>query len=258
MARGSIEITTNFETEMGEFCSPSCVFCEQIEQGTVTPRFAELWPGIPHRKQVLAQNKELLVVPDYSPIAQDHLLIITRGHFLSLASTPLETLLAVQQAKKDLEVFFNKTEPDKTLLFFEHGPGKLNGVVQHCGACAGADHAHLHVVPLQEKQPGIIEFLEEKITETLVIPEIEITNPQQMCHYANQPYLYIETDGLGHLFSPRFQDVSYIPSQFIRRMLGLYLKLPNQDWDVRHLHLEHRDLERQRIWQTLVKFSNSI
>lgn len=255
MARGSIEITTNFETERGEVCFFPCVFCEQIEQGTVTPRFAEIYPEIPHRKQILAQNKELLLIPDDSPIVQDHLLIITKGHFLSLASTPLETSLAVQQAKKDLEGFFNKAEPGKTLLFFEHGPGQLNGVVQRCGACAGADHAHLHVVPLQKKQPGIIAFLKEKIRETLIIPEIEITNPQQMRSYANQPYLFIETDGLGYLFSPRFQDVSYIPSQFIRRMLGLYLQLPDENWDLRHLHLEHRDRERQRIRQTLVKFS---
>lgn len=255
MIPGSRERTPDYEIDRRELCFPSCLLCEQIAQGAVTPRFAELFPEIPHSRQILAQNRNLLLIPDDSPITQDHLLIVTKGHFLSLASAPSETLLAIHQAKETLKAFFHQIEPDKKLLFFEHGPGQINGVIQRCGACAGTDHAHLHVIPLEENQPEVIESLNRQITKTLSVSAIEINHPQQMSRYAYKPYLYIEADGLGRLFPPVPQNAIYIPSQFIRRMLGFYLELPDQDWDLRHLHTQHRDLERQRVWQTLVKFS---
>lgn len=230
-----------------------CIFCEAIAQGYVTPRFRNIFPKISPEKQILYQTNFSILIPDDSPLVQDHLLIVTKHHFISFASTNYEVLLDLENLKKRIIMFIKKIDSRKKVLFFEHGPGKINNRIQRCGSCFGHDHAHLHVVPLKNKQIEIITFLNKYLTKSLSILPKEINRAQDMMNYFNKPYIYIELNGIRRLFIPSFRNASCIPSQYIRRVIGLYLQL-GDNYDLRHLHTHHRPLVKKRINKTLDRF----
>jgi diadenosine tetraphosphate (Ap4A) HIT family hydrolase len=235
-----------------EFSAIECPFCFAIKSG-VTPRFKQLLPKYP-TTDILFQNKSFFLVPDDSPLVPNHLLLIFKGHFLSCASISAKDYPNLLALKEKASKFLSWANPKALIIFFEHGAGKIKNNKVRCGACLGIDHAHMHIVPILSKSKiNPFQYLTMKIQKTLKVSSLTISL-NELLKYKLKPYLYLENNDKINLFFPTKEDVYFIPSQFMRRLIGLYLRLPDNDWDLRHLHREHRDLERKRVYETIKKF----
>lgn len=251
-----VEIKT--DTHRKELLANDCIFCSAIKPGGVTPKFQELFPELSCQQQVLLENKAFLLIPDDSPIIQDHLLLISKQHVLSCASLAPEDYLEFLDLKKRACDFLRWASPSSSVLFFEHGSGRIKDNVVRCGTSLGIDHAHTHALPIPPEiaeDTACLQSLIDQAQNILQIPSSKVS-PDDLLRYKDQPYILLEANGEINLFTPQAENARYIPSQFVRRLLGSYLGLPDSDWDLRHLHSVHRDLEKSRITQTIQRFKN--
>jgi cytidylate kinase len=79
-----------------------------------------------------------------------HFLLCGRGHHISWAALPRELPArdALEAAVASIRRSFGQ---DRTLLVFEHGPGRIDGAAVACGGChMSHNHVHLVVVPRKE------------------------------------------------------------------------------------------------------------
>lgn len=232
-----------------------CLICSSIALGGVTPRFKELFPDSSPNRQILFQNKSFFLIPDDSPITQDHLLLVSKKHFLSCACLPSTNYSHFLDLKKIAQDYLTRINPDDSVLFFEHGAGKIKNNIARCGACLGVDHAHMHALPIPKLKNDFFQYLTAQIESILKTTRLEIS-PKKLLEYKNYPYLYLEENGKIRLFIVSPKDAYCIPSQYIRRLLSPCLNLKDYDWDLRHLHSDHRNIEIHRVRKTLNMFKS--
>lgn len=233
-----------------------CFICEAIKKGGVTPRFKELFPNLPNQTQILFKARHFFLIPDDSPVVENHLLAVSRNHALSCAGLSKEEfgeLLELREyARIALETNYHGW------LYFEHGTGKTKeGEIASCGACFGVEHAHQHFLPIPQSidKNRLFQYLTKQVQKEIRLLPIKLNTPWELLWYKEKPYLYIEVDGKKHIFFPSEEDASvFIPSQFIRYLVGYFFKVPVDHWDLTHLHTHHRDLEKKRIMETVKKF----
>lgn len=237
-----------------ELLGDDCMLCSGIESGGATPRFRELFPEKKPADQILMRDADFLLIPDDSPVVQDHLLLITQRHVPSCANIPSEEYPRFLELKRKAQEVFTSKSPDTSVLLFEHGTTKVNGTVIRCGACLGVDHAHMHAVPYHKpsQDSQLLQFLTGNVQRLLGLAPLEISQ-DELLRFGNQPYLYLEENGKINIFPTSQENASVIPSQFIRRLIGAYFNLGDH-WDLRHLHSMHRDLEKEMVGQTIDKF----
>ncbi|MBB5132639.1 diadenosine tetraphosphate (Ap4A) HIT family hydrolase [Thermocatellispora tengchongensis] len=176
-----------------------CPFCALVSDGR-SPVWAHLFPGTEHDEVILA-SESFLAVLDTAPLAEGHVLIVSKAHLTSLAALPeseREELALMRRAVQDrLRAEYGP------FTYFEHGAASF---ARHAGACI--DHAHLHLVPgrcdllphVARDHPGIESF-----------PEYE----QALDHFAGRAYLIFARD-----FDPVFGvDAPACATQYLRRVM---------------------------------------
>lgn len=237
----------------------NCSFCACINKDKgVTPLFAELFPRLPHRRQILAETKNWFLIPDDSPLVEDHLLIIPKKHLFSCAWADEESKQDLIRLKSKLMNFLlSYLSIEETIFVFEHGAGLMgDSCIAPSGQSGGHNHAHLHILPVPRKRNGeILPVLGQQIRRILKCNPKVIGSLNEFPKIS-RPYLYIEESGVGLIFFPTKSELErFIHPQFLRRLVGEYLSLSDKDWNYLHIQKDHRDLARKRIRKTLEKFS---
>lgn len=102
----------------------SCIFCK-IVSGQA-PSFK------------LAEDRLTFAIMDINPFMPGHALVLAKGHYADIFSTPAETLGAVAKMAKRIASAVQKTvEPHGLNIVQANGPGAAQSVL----------HYHLHVLP---------------------------------------------------------------------------------------------------------------
>ncbi len=101
-----------------------CVFCKIV---------AGQLPSIK-----LAESRQALAIMDINPFAPGHALVIAKGHYPDLYSTPAASVAAVASlAKRVARAVRDATMPDGINIVQANGPGAAQSVL----------HYHVHVLP---------------------------------------------------------------------------------------------------------------
>lgn len=79
-----------------------------------------------------------------------HLLLWTTEHVLSVSQSSAEQIAGMNVAKNILLTKLGKMYPNHDIVWFEHGPGYIDGVPISCGGCH-VDQAHIHFVVFRNK-----------------------------------------------------------------------------------------------------------
>ncbi|NVI90481.1 HIT family protein [Actinomadura sp. BRA 177] len=109
--------------------------------------------GLPGESGVIAADRDFLLVPDVAPLAEGHVLLMTRDHYQcagEFGRTMWDRALCWRDRVARL---YRAAYGTGELLLFEHGPATPQGG----GACI--DHAHWHLLP---GTPGIRAVVEER------------------------------------------------------------------------------------------------
>lgn len=229
-----------------------CVFCDEFDLSRGTGLFYELFPDFAGEKQVIAETSYHVLLPDIGPLTQDHLLVVSKKHVPSFAALPEDYhedyRLLVEKVVRKMENLY----PGKQPLLFEHGVGTINGQFIRCGGCGRTDHAHLHVLPIdEEKHNGFLENLSAQVKAKYNFEEHSLTdsvNPEELKIISTgRPYLMVGNQEKSRVFVQ--DDTNEIPSQYIRAFLGSYLGIAEHNWKV--FLAENPQLAKYRTKKTL-------
>ena len=102
--------------------------------------------GLPGESGVIAADRDFLLVPDVAPLADGHVLLMTRDHYQSAGEFDRGMWEAALRWRDRVARLYRTAYGGGELLLFEHGPASPQGG----GACI--DHAHWHLMP---GTPGI-------------------------------------------------------------------------------------------------------
>lgn len=89
----------------------------------------------------LIESENFVVIPSLGALVPGWVLLLPKGHYLSMGALPPSMIGEMEEVKRDLAS--RLSEAFGELCAFEHGPGRAKRDV----GC-GVDHAHLHVVPI--------------------------------------------------------------------------------------------------------------
>lgn len=240
----------------------NCRFCNLLRK--TDPSFPEFFSNLRYSSQILFNGKEIVVLPDISPLSEGHLLILSKDHYYSWSQVSVN-------AEKEVERFIEKANdlfyvmfPNEDLLLFEHGPGQINGKLVRCGSCLSIDHAHLHLLPIKRDE-HLFSNLISRIEDEFHLETIRMLtkNPIRLLKTIAQgkPYFfvfnYIKNE--GSIFIK--QNINtYIPPQFLRMLIAsTYFNVEEEDisrwvWQ-NYLKMYTKDAER-RIIDTISKWKS--
>lgn len=237
----------------------SCVFCGIFEAkvGGGTSEFFQIYPNLSELGQVIEVTNNFVLIPDIAPLTINHLLLVTRSHLPSLASTPESNL-------EELSKFVGKTvgrmkgfHPDSEIVVFEHGVGTIEGKVVQCGSCGRTDHAHLHILPMPKGKLLELETLAKGIASIhgLRLEKIEpLPNVEFRKISMDYPYLYLSSNKNQHAYL-FVQDSlkTEVPSQLIRKLLAVkgFEEKEQIKWDWRDFTIFYPELGEKMIIDTL-------
>ena len=135
-------------------------------------------------------------------------MVVSRKHFVSLASMPLE---AVQEYEKMVQMFFKLPEVGRNLLEAEHGS------TDKCDAGACVAHTHIHLLPGLAEQSDFFDG---------ALHVAGTFNGFSQLRGYGKPYILLR----ANLGTTKIFHAEDVPTQAIRRMLCDRLGQPNWDW----------------------------
>ncbi|TYB39373.1 HIT family protein [Actinomadura chibensis] len=112
-----------------------CVLCPPLRF-----RFNEM-ADLPGEAGVVARDADFLLMPDVAPLAEGHLLLVTREHQQCAAAFAPPLWERALRWRDRVARLYRRAYGSDDLLLFEHGPASPQGG----GACI--DHAHWHFLP---------------------------------------------------------------------------------------------------------------
>lgn len=173
-----------------------CVFCDDFDPQRGTGLFYELFPEFAGEKQVLEETCHHVLLPDIGPLTQDHLLVVSKKHVPSFASLPTDHHDDYLSLVEKVICKMENLHPEKQPLVFEHGVGTVSGQFIRCGGCGRTDHAHLHVLPVdEEKHNGLLENLSAQVKAEYDFEEHRLTGsvkPEELGIISTgRPYLWL-------------------------------------------------------------------
>jgi ATP adenylyltransferase len=174
-----------------------CPFCMQLRSG------------------VLRLEEEDVIMRPLGQLVEGYLLIVSKGHHISLGGIPEEHHSELERVKEEVKRVLS--EHYCIPLFFEHGAAGTN---RKGGCCI--DHAHLHAVPVG------VDVLQE-LANRFSHSEIRSFADLKARYDKGQHYLFLEeASGRKYIF-----DIpSVIPSQYIRKVIAQKIGKPER-WDWR-------------------------
>ena len=201
----------------------TCIFCNKFGDTGSQKRD-------PVFDKILCKNDSFLVVPAMGSLVPGYLLILTRGHFTSMARLPPEMLRELTRLKDRVrDRLQNSFGP---LVFFEHGM-----ICSSNNAGNSIGHAHMHAVPFRGDLLG--KILADH--DALSIRNFDDIIRQ---YNRNHSYVFFE-DQNGNMY---IIDDANVPSQYVRRLLAEDLGRPGKwDWAVctfpEHAHATINELD---------------
>ncbi len=177
-----------------------CPFCALVSEGR-SPVWDYLFRA-DSTDEIILRSASFLVILDTAPLAEGHLLIITKAHISSLAGLTKPERAELDSVKHDAESLLG--EAYGPISFFEHGAEKF---AKHAGACI--DHAHLHLVP---GDFDILPYVARDYPDVESFPSYE----RVLEAFAGRPYL---------LFSRKSDQVYGVhapacATQYLRRLVA--------------------------------------
>lgn len=118
---------------------PQCEICTEFDSPQV-PTHYQL-RGVPKGGREIARSRHFVLVPDYAPLMNGHLLLLSTPHELSMA----DHLAGTPQAQNDLTAFFDMYLGHYgRMTVVEHGS---TDAIERETPCIA--HAHLHLLPIE-------------------------------------------------------------------------------------------------------------
>ncbi|MCP9972688.1 HIT family protein [Actinomadura madurae] len=135
------------EPAVGEEAGHECVLCPPLRF-----RFNAM-AGLPGEAGVIAADRDFLLIPDVAPLADGHVLLVTRDHHQCAGGFGPEMWGGALRWRDRVARLYREAYGSGELLLFEHGPATSQGG----GACI--DHAHWHLMP---GTPGVRAVVERR------------------------------------------------------------------------------------------------
>ncbi|MET7440315.1 TIR domain-containing protein [Streptomyces sp. NPDC004082] len=179
-----------------------CLLCDVLDDAEATP-FRGLFGRDELSCELLAQGDGFVVVADVAPLTRGHVLIVPDEHVLSMSALPAASLETLDVLRRRVTSVLRDGYASDVVAF-EHGMCDPN-----TSSACGIDHAHLHVLPLEQSVTGNFRdrFSCRRIGSLSDLPE---------ANEARQEYLLlIDQEGAHHFAAT---DVS--TSQYFRRMIA--------------------------------------
>ncbi|MEU8345617.1 hypothetical protein AB0C74_28285 [Spirillospora sp. NPDC048832] len=107
--------------------------------------------GLPGETGVIAADRDFLLIPDVAPLAEGHVLLVTRDHHACAGEFGALMWERALRWRDRVAGLYRAAYGSGDLLLFEHGPATPQGG----GACI--DHAHWHLLP---GTPGVRAVVE--------------------------------------------------------------------------------------------------
>jgi len=124
-----------------------CVLCPPLRF-----RFNDM-ADLPGESGVIARDGDFLLIPDVAPLAEGHVLLVTRDHYQCAGEFGRDMWERALRWRDHVARLYLAAYGRGELLLFEHGPATPQGG----GACI--DHAHWHLLP---GTPGIRAVVERR------------------------------------------------------------------------------------------------
>jgi ATP adenylyltransferase len=162
------------------------------------------------------ESRNFRVLPSLGALVEGWVLVVPKGHFLSMATVPISLLPEMDDLKSAVATRLCRIYG--AISAFEHGPGKNQRKV----GC-GVDHAHLHMLPVDfDLLTAATPFLP---TDSRV-EEASLTHCQ-LAARAGDDYIYLEQPlGRGRIIHSQ-----KLGSQLFRRAIAASLGVPDEfDW----------------------------
>jgi ATP adenylyltransferase len=156
--------------------------------------------------EVLFDSPNFAVVPTVGAIVEGWLLIVTKQHALCMGAIDSRHYSELNSIKE----FATKLiiEQYGSAVVFEHGPAKC-GQTTGCGT----DHAHLHIVPVEQ---SLIDGIPNVTLETFEWERVHGIEVTKQYFTSSIPYLYVEQP----LGEPKISSASQAPSQLFRKVIA--------------------------------------
>ena len=157
---------------------PECVLCPPLRF-----RFNGM-AGLPGETGVIARDAAFLLMPDVAPLAEGHVLLVTREHHQCAGAFGRAMWERALSWRDRVAGLYREAYGDGELLLFEHGPASAQGG----GACI--DHAHWHLLPGTHGVRAVVE--------RQGLPGSPAGHAALRAHFrTGRSYLLVEEDGVA-------------------------------------------------------------
>lgn len=165
---------------------------------------------LPGETGVIASDADFLLMPDVAPLAEGHVLLVTREHHQCAAAFGPDLWGRALRWRDRVARLYRQAYGTGNSLLFEHGPASPQGG----GACI--DHAHWHFLP---GTPAVRTVVEER-----GLPGTPADHATLRAYFrAGRSYLLIEENGVATV-----HPGDGVRSQFLR--WAVTAAGPNETW----------------------------
>lgn len=196
-----------------------CPFCSEYSNSEENQFYSNIGKYIGCKSRILLETDNWYVIPTIGSLTVGYVLLVTKQHYLSLASLDSKLIFEMLELKKRVEdILFQKL--GMRCITFEHGT-----VNSYSRGANSVDHVHLHVLPFS--RPIWNEIIRE-------VPETPFDTIESYTSLLAGWQNYLPNSYL--LFQDINQKIYYIPeaanmpSQLFRKCLAPYLGADCWDW----------------------------
>jgi diadenosine tetraphosphate (Ap4A) HIT family hydrolase len=150
---------------------------------------------------ILQETAHFLIVADYAPLVEGHLLIIPRHHYACYGEVPAELDAELFAIKREIQQFFK--EFYVPAIFWEHGIFRQT-----------VFHAHLHCFPF-----GTAKYSPEESMHSFVVHAQDDIRDWYVMH---GQYFYMEDARIALLFAPEMDTYLHIIRDVLWRGASMY------------------------------------
>lgn len=181
-----------------------CAFCKEFDEERT------------EESRIIWENRDFLLLPTIGCLRPGYCLLMPVDHVMSFAklseATLSESECLIEKHRSTLKGVFGKT------IIAEHGPGSYCRKGASC-----CDHAHLHLIPVQDQLRKVCRIYEE-----IGGPPTVLKSFTSIKDYADDPYLLLSPEvGVYWVWT----NTDDFRSQFVRWVVARVSGIEEQyDW----------------------------
>lgn len=198
-----------------------CPFCSEYSNSGENQFYSNIGKNIGCESRILLETDNWYVIPTIGSLTVGYVLLVTKQHYLSLASLDSKLIFEMLELKKRVEdiLFMNL---GMRCIAFEHGT-----VNNYSIGANSVDHVHLHILPFSRPIWNEIVMNLPK-TAFITVESYNALLDKWKNSLPNSYLLFQDLDQKIYYFS----DASNMPSQLFRKCLAPYLSAECWDWRV--------------------------